>query len=81
MERHSNESSRGPACWCPTRVIYFFAALLAFTLGLILGALNVIVILAALPAVVTFAVVMLVLIVALLIYKFCACCPKPKKCE
>ena len=43
-------------------------------IGLILGALFALTILDALPAVIAFAVTMAVLMIALLIFRFCFCC-------
>lgn len=53
---------------CLSSVIGFLAVLLAFAIGLILGALFFTVILPALAAVIVFAVVIAVIIIALLIY-------------
>jgi hypothetical protein len=60
-------------CWCSNKVICFFALLFAFALGLTLGAVFFLVILAALPAVIAFTVIMAVLIAATLIIRRCMC--------
>jgi hypothetical protein len=78
--RYAHMMLRGTFCMCSSKVICFFAVLLAAALGLIFGAVYSAVILTALPAVIVFAVVMAVLIIALLIYRYCACC-RSRKCE
>ncbi|MGI6239543.1 MAG: hypothetical protein ACOYI5_07940 [Christensenellales bacterium] len=65
---------RGLFCICSVRVICFLAALLSLALGLILGAVFSAVILPALPAVIVFTVTMAVLIIAILIIRYCYCC-------
>jgi len=67
-------------CWCSTKVLCFLAILLAFTLGLIVGALLAIVVIVALPALIVLAVVLAILIIALLIFRFCNCC-KSRRCD
>lgn len=65
---------RGSMCVCSTWVIAFFAILLGTSLGLIFGTLFAADLLIAIPALIIFAAVMAVLIVALLIYRYCMCC-------
>ncbi len=64
--------------FCLNLVLGFLGMLLAFTLGLIVGALLSLIIIIALPAIIVFAVVLAVLIISLLIYKWCR---KEKKCR
>ena len=71
---------RGFVCMCSARVIYFLAAFLTLAVGLILGAVFVAVILPALPAIIVFAAVMAVLILALAIYRHCLCC-RNRRCD
>lgn len=73
VQTEGGGARRGIFCMCSTRVICFFTVLLSFTLGLILGAVFFPVILTALPAVIAFAVVMAVLIIATLILRYCMC--------
>lgn len=70
---------RGLVCMCSAKVLYLFVVFLALALGLILGAVFADVILLALPAVIVFAVVMAVLILALAIYRYCICC-RSRRC-
>jgi hypothetical protein len=65
---------RGFVCMCSARVIYFLAAFLTLAVGLILGAVFSAAILPALPAVIVFDAVMAVLILALVVYRYCLCC-------
>lgn len=76
----SSRDPKGLFCWCSTRVICFFAVLLAFTLGLILGAVFSTVILSALPSIIVVAVILAVIVIGLLIFRRCLCC-RSRKCE
>ncbi len=58
---------------CSMKVIGFFVVALAAALGLIFGAVYGQQIFAALAAVIVFAAVMLVAIIALLLYRWCEC--------
>jgi hypothetical protein len=71
---------RGFLCMCSARVIYFLAAFLTLAVGLILGAVFAEEILPALPAVIAFAAVMAVLILALVVYRYCLCCRNRRCC-
>ena len=65
---------RNCGCVCSVKVICFFVVALAAALGLIFGAVYAEQILTALAAVIVFAVVMAVAIIALLIYRWCERC-------
>ena len=68
------ERSCRPCCGlCSMKVIGFFVVALAAALGLIFGSVYAEQIFAALAAVIVFAAVMLVAIIALLIYRWCEC--------
>ena len=62
-------------CICPASVIGFFALLLAFAIGLILGAIYYETILPALAAIIAFAAAIAAGVIGLLIYCWC------KRCE
>ena len=57
--------------FCLNIVLGFLSILLAFTLGLIVGALLSLFVLIALPAIIVFAIVLAVLIISLLIFRWC----------
>ncbi len=59
---------------CSNKVLGFIVVALAAALGLIFGAVYAEQIFAALPAVIVFAAVMVIAIVALLIWRFCERC-------
>ena len=63
-----------PACSCCLKAAALFAFLLAAALGLIFGAVYAEQILAALPAVIVFAVIMGIATIALLLYRLCDPC-------
>jgi len=79
--KHSHLEQRGFLCMCSAKIIYLFAIFLTFALGLILGAVFVATILPALPAIIVFAAVMAVLILALLVYRYCLCCRFKNRCD
>lgn len=58
---------------CAMRILCFFVVALAAALGLIFGAVYAEQILTALAAIIVFAVVMAVAIIALLFYRWCEC--------
>lgn len=60
-------------CISSLKVLCFYTTLLAAALGLIFGAVFAVAILIGLPAIIVFAVVMAVLIIATLIYRCLAC--------
>ena len=68
------EKCRCRRCSCTERVVAFFVLLLALALGLIFGAMYYETILSAMAAVVVFAAVMGVAVIALLIYGSCRGC-------
>lgn len=57
--------------FCLNLVLGFLGMLLAFTTGLIMGALLSWIVIISLPAIIVFAIVLAVLIISLLIYKWC----------
>ena len=75
MNYQENDSCRigRCACVCVERAICFFALLLVFAIGLILGALFSWALYYALAAVIVFAATMAASIIALLIYRRCVC--------
>ena len=75
MNYPENENCRPGrcACVCVERAICFFALLLVFTIGLILGAIFAYVLKNALAAIIVFAATMAASLVALLIYRRCMC--------
>lgn len=79
--KHSHSEQRGFLCICSAKIIYLFALFLTFALGLILGAVFAFTIILALPAVIVFAAVMAVLILALLVYRYCLCCRFKNRCD
>lgn len=70
-ERPIVVEQRCPATFCLDIVLGFLAALLTFTLGLIIGAVAAAAILTAIPALIILAVVLAILIISLLIFKWC----------
>lgn len=73
-------NQRNIFCYCSSKVIAFLAFLLSFTLGLIFGALFAEVFLSELPILITSAVLLGVMILAILIFKKCNCC-RHKPCS
>ena len=65
------ERERRSSDFCLNIVLAFLAALLTFTLGLLVGAATAILVLLALPALIVLAVVLAILIIILLIFKWC----------
>lgn len=61
------------ACVCVEKAICFFALLLVFTIGLILGTIFASVLRTALAAIIVFAATMAASLIALLIYRRCMC--------
>ncbi|MDD2376129.1 MAG: hypothetical protein PHD15_00505 [Clostridia bacterium] len=66
-------------CLCAGKVLCFLSSLLAFTVGLILGAIFSEILLLSLSSIIVFAVVLIILIITLLIFTHCNCC-KYRKC-
>ena len=71
---------RNLLCMCSTKVVCLFAAFLALAVGVIIGATIADLVLPALPAIIIFAVVMAIAILAVLIYRYCLCC-KVRRCS
>ena len=67
-------SARRLACMCSMKVICLFVLLFAFALGLILGAVFAPFMLFALAAIIVFAIIMAIAIIALLIFRRCENC-------
>ncbi len=65
------ERERRSSDFCLNIILAFLAALLTFTLGLLVGAATAILVLLALPALIVLAVVLAILIIILLIFKWC----------
>lgn len=72
-DERCGRNSRSGCGLCSMKVIGFFVVALAAALGLIFGAVYGQQIFSALAAVIVFAAVMLVAIIALLIYRWCEC--------
>ena len=80
---YQNQNMTNPrtyACACVEKAIAFLAGLLALALGMILGITLSAQLTPVLATVIIFAVVMLVGIIALLIYRYCLC-PRCGRCE
>lgn len=65
------ERERRSSDFCLNIILAFLAALLTFTFGLLVGAATAILIFIALPALIVLAIILAILIITLLIFKWC----------
>ncbi len=79
-ENLTKSSSPVSLCMCLNIILIFFAELLLFLIGVILGAIFSGFILSIIQILIAIIVVLAVLIISIFILKRCLCCPKTRRC-